>query len=69
MGRIGFLSILTGIFMLIGSWLYYMLVKFELPLYYRIAIMLIVAGVIIIIIKQLYDRAKEVKENDSYKDL
>ncbi|MBN2795974.1 MAG: hypothetical protein JXR88_11250 [Clostridia bacterium] len=69
MGRVGFLSILTGMFMLIGSWLYYMLVKFELPLYYRIAIMLIVAGVIIIIIKQLFDRAKEVKENDSYKDL
>lgn len=67
--RFGFLSIITGILMLIGSWLYYMLIKFELPLYYRIAIMLIVIGAILILIKQVFDRVGEKKESEDYKNL
>lgn len=67
MGRVGFIAMLLGVLMLIGSWLYHMLLTFEIPLYYRIAIILIVSGAIIILIKQLFDRTKEKKENEEYK--
>lgn len=69
MGRIGFVAIITGILMLIGSWLYFMFVKVDLPLYYRIAIILIVGGIITIITRQIFQRIKEQKELDEYKNL
>lgn len=69
MGKVGVVAIISGILMLIGYWLYMMLIEISLPLYIRVAIILVVLGIATVIIKQLFDRKGEKEETDAYKDL
>lgn len=69
MSKIGVVAIISGILMLIGAWLYVMLIKISLPMFIRIAIILVVLGVLMVIIKQFFDRKHEKEETDAYKDL
>jgi membrane protein implicated in regulation of membrane protease activity len=68
MDKLGFLAILAGILMLIGYWLYIMLIEISLPFFIKIAIILIVVGIVFVLFKQLFDRRKEKEEMKDYKD-
>lgn len=69
MSRMGFIAIILGLIMLIGKYLYLMLLALDLPLYNRLAVLLIFVGCILIVIKQIFQRIHEKKESDAYKDL
>lgn len=68
MDRIGFLSIIAGIMIIIGYSVYSILGSLEVPMIIKLAITLIVLGIIAVIAKQITDRKKEIQENEEYKD-
>lgn len=68
MDRVGFLAIISGIMIIIGYSVYSILGSLEVPFIIKSAITLIILGIIAVIIKQIADRRKEIKENEEYKD-
>lgn len=68
MDRFGFLSIIVGIMIIIAYSVYTILGSLEVPFLIKSAITLIVLGVVVVIVKQISDRKKEIKENEEYKD-
>lgn len=66
MGKIGYISMITGILILIAYGLYQLLVS-DAPIVIKLGLVLIVCGSSIIIFKQINDRSNEKKEEDEYK--
>lgn len=68
MDKLGFLAIIAGIMIIIGFSVYSVLGSLEVPIIIKLAITLIVLGIVVVIVKQISDRKKEIKENEEYKD-
>lgn len=69
MGKVGVVSILTGIATLIGFFLYAVLSEGEIPWIIKGALMLIFVGVVLVLSKQIIGYQGEKKEKEEYKDL
>lgn len=68
MAKIGYLSIISGILIFVGYVMYQIMIEVSMPFILKIALILIVIGILIVIIKQFVDRSIEKKESDDYKD-
>lgn len=68
MKKTGYISIILGILTIIGFSLYLGLSDLEVPIFVKAGISLIVFGVVIILIKQIYNRKEERKEEENYKN-
>jgi len=68
MAKVGYLSIITGILIFVGYIMYQMMIEVGMPFILKVALILIVLGIIIVIIKQFIDRNIEKKESDDYKN-
>ena len=67
MAKFGYISILTGILILIGYVMYQLMIDLAMPLLIKLGLILIVLGVVVIIIKQIVGRKAEKEESDEYK--
>ena len=67
MAKFGYISILTGILILIGYVMYQLMIDLAMPFLIKLGLILIVLGVVVIIIKQIVGRKAEKKEADEYK--
>lgn len=68
MKKVGCISIILGIFTIVGYSLYIGLSDLEVPIFVKVGISFIVFGIVIILIKQIYNRKSEKKEENKYKD-
>lgn len=64
MGKLGYISVLSGILIIIIYGMYTMLSDFSIPLPIKIAFFLITLGIFIIIINLIIIRREERKEED-----
>lgn len=67
MAKIGYLSIITGILIFIGYGMYQLMVDLSMPYILKLALVLIVLGIIIVIGKQIFDRKAEKSETEDSK--
>jgi tetrahydromethanopterin S-methyltransferase subunit E len=67
MAKFGYISILTGILILIGYVMYQLMIDLAMPFLIKLGLILIVLGVVVIIIKQIVGRKAEKEESDEYK--
>jgi len=67
MAKIGYLSIITGILIFIGYGMYQLMIDLSMPYILKLALILIVLGVIVVIGKQIFDRKAEKSETEDYK--
>ena len=67
MAKFGYISILTGILIFIGYVMYQMMIEISLPFILKIALILIVLGIVIVIVKQFVDKKTEKSEMEAYK--
>lgn len=69
MGKLGYVSIIVGLLTIVGYVFYQMASEVSMPFIMNLALVLIVFGVVIVLIKQLFDRQNEKKEEEEFKDL
>ena len=68
MGKLGYISIIFGVLLMIAYSIYIMLIDFAIPIPIKIALSAIIIGVVIIIINLIIERRKEkLEEDDSSK--
>lgn len=67
MAKLGYSSILTGVLIFISYAMYQMMVEISMPLILKLALILIVLGTIVVLIKQFVDKKNEKKESEDYK--
>jgi len=67
MAKIGYISILTGILIFVGYAMYQMMIEISMPLILKFAVILIVLGIIVVVIKQFVEKKNEKKESEDYK--
>jgi tetrahydromethanopterin S-methyltransferase subunit E len=67
MAKFGYISILTGILILIGYVMYQLMIDLAMPFLIKLGLILIVLGVVVIIIRQIVGRKAEKEEADEYK--
>lgn len=67
MTKLGYLSIITGLLIFIGYGMYQLMIDLSMPFILKVALIMIVLGVVVIIGKQIVDRRNEKSETDDYK--
>lgn len=69
MDKLGVIAILSGILLVVAYVAYELIVSITAPFIIKVAISLILVGLIFVIIKQVQDRMIEKNEHDQFKDL
>ncbi len=64
MGRIGYIFVIFGILLMLLYGVYMMFIDFSIPLPIKIALFAVILGIFIIITNLIFERRKEIEEED-----
>mgnify|MGYP004236477907 CR=1 FL=1 len=64
MGKLGYIFVLFGVLLMIVYGVYMVIIDFSVPLPIKVALFAIIIGIVIIIVNLIFERRKEIDEED-----